>query len=700
MQLSGKGQSMKRRKLNAATGILLTAGVVISTVVPPAGPASADTDKDLFSQFSTVSREYDSVNDGLVRYHYVDENGDAIDLDSSPRSRFFSKKAVNVPSAYDLRMEDGVTPIKDQGVTGSCWAFAAIKSLESNQIIKKQQTADSIDLSESHLSWYTYHPSFIADDLLYGEGIQTPGAGNTSAYMDGGNSVLAAFTLARWSGAVKEESAPFTADNRTELNTMANGMAKKSDSLHYQNDYKLTDAICYDNASLEQVKSAIMENGAMSVAFYYEPKFDHQSADKDIAYYQEKFTGKNAIDQANHCVTIIGWDDNYSRENFGSYKPSSNGAWLIANSYGDDFGKEGYFWMSYEEPSLTEYYSFISTTADTYDNNYQYDGFGWGDAVALRENDKTKAANIFRANAGFQQTLKAVGMYTVSDNQPYTIKIYRHVKAGKPTSGTLAATISGTQEFEGYHTVAVPQPVSLNAGERFSVVIIYDSTNDDNGFVPLEGESYHNFSYNLSYQSNLGESYLYAELSNNKWGWLDVSQYGKNNVCLKAFTTNGQPVGSVSFKPSKVTLGENETYTANPSIKDITDKSLSWKSSDKNIASVSKKGKVTARKAGTATITAVLASGRSGSFQVIVKKAPSKITVSPKRKMLRLKKSFQIKTSLPLGSASNQISYTSSNSAVAKVNAFGKVTGRKKGTAVITVKTFNKKKAIITVVVR
>lgn len=118
--------------------------------------------------------------------------------------------------------------------------------------------------------------------------------------------------------------------------------------MHYQNDYKLTDAICYDNASPEQIKSAIMENGAMSVAFYYEPKFDQQSLDKDIAYYQEKYTGKSAIEQANHCVAIIGWDDNYPRENFGSYKPSSNGAWLIANSYGDDFGKEGYFWMSYE----------------------------------------------------------------------------------------------------------------------------------------------------------------------------------------------------------------------------------------------------------------------------------------------------------------------------------------------------------------
>ena len=147
-------------------------------------------------------------------------------------------------------------------------------------------------------------------------------------------------------------------------------------------------------------------------------------------------------------------------------------------------------------------------------------------------------------------------------------------------------------------------------------------------------------------------------------------------------------------------MGENETYTANASIKDITDKSLSWKSSDKNIVSVNKKGKLTAKEVGTATITATLVSGRTGSFQVIVKKAPSKITVSPKRKTLRTKKSFQIKTSLPSGSASNQISYTSSDSAVAKVNASGKVTGRKKGTAVITVKTFNKKKAEITVVVR
>ena len=55
---------MKQRKLNAAASILLTAGVVISTVISPAGAASADIGTDVFSQFSMISRKYDSVNDG------------------------------------------------------------------------------------------------------------------------------------------------------------------------------------------------------------------------------------------------------------------------------------------------------------------------------------------------------------------------------------------------------------------------------------------------------------------------------------------------------------------------------------------------------------------------------------------------------------------------------------------------------------
>ena len=52
-----------------------------------------------------------------------------------------------------------------------------------------------------------------------------------------------------------------------------------------------------------------------------------------------------------HAVLIIGWDDNYSKENFaeGIHKPDNNGAYICLNSYGKDYGKNGTFYVSYED---------------------------------------------------------------------------------------------------------------------------------------------------------------------------------------------------------------------------------------------------------------------------------------------------------------------------------------------------------------
>lgn len=701
---------MRQNIIKTATSLFVTTALVVTSISIPVRAASDNQTGDALSQFSVITREYDTSNDGLVRYQYINEDGEVVsfgDSSSSEKGTLTAKKAASIPSSYDLRNSSAVTSIKDQGVTGSCWAFATIKSIESNQIMQTKQSADSIDLSENHLCWYTYHPSETASDLLYKEGLSISGSENTTAYNYGGSSVLAAFTLARWSGAVKEATAPFTASTTKELTSMANTMENKKDSLRYEADYKLTDAVCYDTATRDQIKTAIMENGAMSVAFYYDTFFDHKTSSNDIAYYQKFLTGEKAIYEANHCVTIIGWDDTYSRNNFGIYKPSSDGAWLIANSYGTDYGNGGYFWLSYEEPSLNEYYSFITTSSDTYDNNYQYDGFGWNNAIYNSNSNTIQAANIFTANAGYQQSLKAVGMYTVTDNQPYTIKIYRNVTAGQPTSGKLAATVSGTQDYQGYHTVTLPDAVSLDAGERFSVVLSYERTNDNNGYLPLEGASSRDISCILNYTSHSGESYLYTqydESDSTEWYWLDLGLYGQsgiqNNVCIKAFTTNETPVGTISFEKSKISLGKGETCTTKPTVKEITDKTLTWKSSNKTVATVNSKGKVTAKAQGTAKITATLLSGKSASYTVTVKKAPVKITATPVKKTLKPKKSFQIKTKLPSGSASNKITYSSSKPSVAKVNSSGTVTGVKKGTAIITVSTYNKKKAKITVTVK
>lgn len=681
------------------TGTLLSASLLLCSLPAPS-TAAARTD-DSLSAFSTLHRVYDSGDSELAHYHYEDTDGNRIGLSDadgtdSKNSSLHLKKAANLPSSYDLRLENRTTSIKDQGATGSCWSFAAIKSMESNLISKNMQNANTLDLSESHLAWYTYHPSGNSTDPLYDEGLTYTKFLTTEnePFNEGGNALFAIFTLARWSGAVSENIAPFHANTNAELYRMIASMSEQSEALRYQKEYLLTDAICYDNADQSQIKEAVMENGAIDVSYYHENLFFDA---ENNSYFQTYVKKKEASAKANHSVSIIGWDDNYPKENFSIYKPDSDGAWLIANSYGDDFANNGYSWISYEEPTLVEFYGFHAVPADAYDNNYQYDAYGYGNPVINAFADTTKAANIFTANKNYNQTLSAVSTYTISDNQPYTVQIYRGVTAGKPTSGTLAATITGTAEFQGYHTIPLEKEISLKAGERFSVVISYDHTTKENGYVPLEGVSERDISYRITYTSNAGESFLYNNTSNT---WVDTSRNQANgianNVCIKAFTKNTE---SILLSDSKVTLGKGEQYTLSATVKKAADPTVSYKSSNPSVAAVSSSGKITAKAKGSTKIMATLPSGISSSVTVKVKSAPAKITVTPAKKKISRNQSFQIKTKLPSGSASNKITYSSSKPAVAKVSPTGKITGLKKGTATITVKTYNKKTAKVKITV-
>ncbi len=684
-------------------GFILGAALIVNTAPPYCAAADSHGGTDPLAQFQIIHRTYDTDSEGLIHYHYEDENGSTVEFSNSASQKANSrKKAANIPASYDLRSENVVTSVKDQGRTGACWSFAAIKSLESNIAMKNMLAADTLDLSESHLIWYTYHPSANTSDPLYGEGARDTlvFSDNTSAYDAGGNAILTSFILARWTGAVTENTAPFRADTQAELDNTADYMASRSEALRYRSDYLVTDAICYDGAPQDEIKENIIENGAMDVSYYHDSDTSlyHKTA-AGTAYYQTKKVGKNATSSANHSVTIIGWDDNYSKENFGTYKPSSDGAWLIANSYGTSFGDNGFFWISYEEPSLTEFYSFLAASSDTYDNNYQYDGYGWGNAIVNPQSDTTQAANIFTANNDYQQLLTAVGVYTIADNQPYTIRIYRSVTAGKPTSGRLAATISGVIDYQGYHTLPLGKTVSLNPGEKFSVVVSYEKTNDETGYIPLEGDSYYENPYRVTYNSNAGESFIHSSSS-----WIDLHnsfQKGiENNVCIKAFTKNGMAAGNIRLSQSKITLGAGETASLTASVQNIQDKTVTYSSSNPSVATVNNSGRITAKKAGSAKITATLISGKSVSATVKVKKAPAKINVTPaSQKTIKKSKSFQIKVNLPSNSYSSHITYTSSKPSIAKVTASGKVTGKKKGRSVITVKTHNGKTARITVIV-
>lgn len=129
----------------------------------------------------------------------------------------------------------------------------------------------------------------------------------------------------------------------------------------------------------------------------------------------------------------------------------------------------------------------------------------------------------------------------------------------------------------------------------------------------------------------------------------------------------------------------------------------SWSSSNPKIVSVNKKtGKITGKKAGTAYVTVTMQSGASARCKVKVQNSAvktKKLTVSKKAVKLKKGASYKIGVVRSPITASDKVSFTSSNKKVASVNAKGEITAKKKGTAKITVKA-GSRRAVIKVTVK
>lgn len=158
----------------------------------------------------------------------------------------------------------------------------------------------------------------------------------------------------------------------------------------------------------------------------------------------------------------------------------------------------------------------------------------------------------------------------------------------------------------------------------------------------------------------------------------------KVTVTVQKKTVTTSSIGNIS-KTWNAKIGEKKQLS--PIISPITTKDkVSYSSSNKKVATVSRNGLITAKKAGTAKITV-----KSGKKKVTVtvkvaKTAPTGMNGVPASKSLKKKKSFTIKPKLTPAGAEAKITYSSSNKKVATVNSKGKVTAKGSGTAVITVK--------------
>lgn len=175
---------------------------------------------------------------------------------------------------------------------------------------------------------------------------------------------------------------------------------------------------------------------------------------------------------------------------------------------------------------------------------------------------------------------------------------------------------------------------------------------------------------------------------------IKVSEVKASSVKLKA--------GGKVLTKKGIAIGVKEKVQLSAGIvpANTRNKKVTYQSSKPKVASVSKKGLLTGKREGTAKITVKTANGKQFTAEVTVRKAPGKITLGGKKKELKRNKSFVIKTKLPKDTASFQLTYSSSNKKVAEVSGKGKVTAKKKGRAMITVRTFHGKKAKLKIVVK
>ena len=351
------------------------------------------------------------------------------------------------PSYYNLADEGYVTSVKTQSTGGNCWAFAAISTLESC-ILKAG--GPQLNLSENNMK------NLMA---MYSK------TGWTFIPNNGGFDTMAMAYLINWIGPILEDEDIYDPQNQISAELM--------NLVEVNNIY----AIATRDNPLDnnQIKEAIMKYGAV-----YTSIFTNYLYNGCNLYYNDS---KNVT----HAVTIVGWDDNYSRENFAK-TPESDGAFIIKNSWGNNSGNNGYFYVSYYDTSILQQvddmmnvggFTFILTNNDI-DKQYQYD-YG-GLTTWYTENEKQITyQNIYTMTN--DETLKAFGtyIYNTQANNNYTIKVTVNNKTITIENGTFNKNYI-------YQTIEFKNPIEVFENDNVTLTLTIKS--DQETAAPMSVDDY------------------------------------------------------------------------------------------------------------------------------------------------------------------------------------------------------------------
>ena len=358
---------------------------------------------------------------------------------------------------------------------------------------------------------------------------------------------------------------------------------------------------------VDAVKSELMRGRGVMVAFKADMAAPGQKSDTPMMN-EETWAHYTYDDvKTNHAVCIVGWNDDYSADNFlAEHKPPQKGAWLVKNSWGseydstdlgdgntinydkwgitDESGKHtGYFWLSYYDKSaanaesfafdddlsradgdlLVQMYDYMPSTVDNWNE----------EATFEQSEDVLKTANVFTNDTDSTAKMASVSTKTARTDATVKYSIYKLSDGFKnPEDGTLLGTKTATYEYAGLHREKLDGSIVIKPGEKFAVVA--EET------VESEGTTLHEFATNATYSKahaqavkaqeatagtpadkrdriadeygvavvNEGESFVYAE-----GAWTDWTKFAPRTALL-----NDYSIDNFSIKAYLVTQDEPE----------------------------------------------------------------------------------------------------------------------------------------------
>jgi C1A family cysteine protease len=198
-------------------------------------------------------------------------------------------EGMSFPPSFDWRTQGGVTPVKNQGNCGSCWAFCAVAAFESQILI---YSGLEEDLSEQAV----VSCNLEGDDC-------------------GGGWMETAYDLFAGQGAVRESCMPYHEVDTDSCVKSSCETAAYLDSYYYVDD------------TVSAIKTALL-NGPVACAMAVCGGFGSYAG----GCYEEECT------EINHGVLLVGWDDNMC---------GGSGAWIMKNSWGPGWGDNGYMYIKY-----------------------------------------------------------------------------------------------------------------------------------------------------------------------------------------------------------------------------------------------------------------------------------------------------------------------------------------------------------------